>query len=209
MEGITLLQAIWNFAEFRYIATAMDTRKVRKLIEYAKPIASEFGQFESEMLDKEKQDKIVNLFNEVASPISIDHENKVIGVIVNEKRLREIELKEKRRWVSFGATGASKFLHLLNPNFFVMWDKDIRGGNDKRKDGYYNEASEYFRGTEMVDSKGEYRKFRSDGIGYLEFLTAVKSTFVDKNDLNVPNGYPHTFAKAIDQFNFSLLHLKE
>lgn len=205
IEGVVLLQATWNFAEFRYIVTSLDLQKVRTLIEYVKPRAEEFGDFKTENLDGDNGKKIINLFNEVSSPKELDKENKYRGIVVSDKRLDEIKEGKKRRFVSFGATGTSKLLHMLNPQFFVMWDNDIRGANEDR-DRYYDHALHYYVDSDMVDQEGKYRKFAPNGNGYLNFLKAVRDNFVEKNHLTLPDGYTNTFTKAVDAFNFTVMH---
>lgn len=73
-------------------------------------------------------------------------------------------------------TGASKIMHFKEPNLFIMWDTDIRT--------YYH--------IPAVASADDY----------LSFLALMKSTFGhlqwSRND--------KTFAKAIDEYNFLLVH---
>jgi hypothetical protein len=73
-------------------------------------------------------------------------------------------------------TGASKIMHFKQPKLFIMWDTDIRT--------YY-----HIPAAASADD-------------YLSFLTLMKTTFGhlqwNRND--------KTFAKAIDEYNFLLVH---
>ena len=207
-----MLQATWNFAEFGKIVTDLDMEKVEGLLKWAIPLAREFKDFKTEVLDKENERKIEYLFNQISSPKGMDKKNEYKGVVVREERLRAIRNKDAsdyvgkryRRHVAFGAVGAAKLLHMLNPQFFVMWDTAIRGADEKFD---YSKIVHYYSGSEMIENE-EYREFDEDGKGYFEFLKAVKDNFVEKNKLELPSWYPsnHTFTKAIDEFNFSVMH---
>lgn len=117
-------------------------------------------------MDGDNERKIIELFNEVSSCITIDKDNTCKGVVVSDRRLEDIKKGNKKRFVSFGATGTSKLLHMLNPQFFVMWDNDIRGNNKDRVRGYYDHVLRYYANSYMVNSEGKYRKFTPDGRGY-------------------------------------------
>jgi hypothetical protein len=84
-----------------------------------------------------------------------------------------------------GQTGASKILSILYPNFFVMWDTQIR--SELRQNG--------FKGI----GNGE------TGEKYYLFLQFIQKEIQD-NDLHIIhkkylNGKP--IAKAIDEYNYS------
>ncbi len=88
-----------------------------------------------------------------------------------------------------GATGAAKVLHLLAPNFFVMWDTSIR-----RAYGVNDSGEDYYRFLEKM--RDEIR----------EAVNSYKQTYnIDnyeeaRNDLELILGRPLT--KAIDEYNW-------
>jgi hypothetical protein len=86
-------------------------------------------------------------------------------------------------------TGAAKILHLLHPRFFVMWDRFISGHYPKHR----------YRSLDIVQSGfWPYRRFRSSGDGYYEFLEFCQMRF---RGLVSPDSRK-TLAKCIDEFNF-------
>jgi hypothetical protein len=86
-------------------------------------------------------------------------------------------------------TGAAKILHLLHPRFFVMWDRFISGHYPKHR----------YRSLDVVQSGfWPYRRFRSSGDGYYEFLEFCQTRFRGF----VSPDPRKTMAKCIDEFNF-------
>jgi len=86
-------------------------------------------------------------------------------------------------------TGAAKILHLLHPRFFVMWDRFISGHYPKHR----------YRTLDIVQSGfWPYRRFRSSGAGYYEFLEFCQTRF---RGFRSPDPRK-TLAKCIDEFNF-------
>ena len=89
------------------------------------------------------------------------------------------EIYEELDSIKFvGPTAVSKILHLINPEIFIMWDKEIRG--------MYN----------VADSSS----------GYLEFLgknqRLLKTVFDDKQCNDLRSKFHKTLAKLIDEFNW-------
>jgi hypothetical protein len=95
-------------------------------------------------------------------------------------------------------TTISKTLHLLNPEIFVMWDRDIR--------------KEY---------KKENRRIRDNSEGYLEFLKETQELIrdvlndrkkdsgkeLDEIEKEIRNKYKDiTLAKIIDELNYGAVH---
>ena len=86
-------------------------------------------------------------------------------------------------------TGASKVMHLVNPNIFVIWDSYISGQKPKK----------YYKDLEIVKNYGwKYKKYKRHGDGYIEFLKDLQITF---KNINITKG-DRTFAKVIDEFNY-------
>jgi hypothetical protein len=92
--------------------------------------------------------------------------------------IRQTEFKNtKGEPNNIGTTAASKILHLICPDFFIMWDSKIRA---------------------------EYRKDKADGENYFEFLREMKSLWgthkTPIKDLERRFGKTHT--RIIDQYNY-------
>src|SRR5579871_3172841 len=86
-------------------------------------------------------------------------------------------------------TGAAKILHLLHPRFFVMWDRFISGHYPKHR----------YRNLHVVQSGfWPYRRFRSSGDGYYDFVEFCQTRFRGF----VSPDPRKTMAKCIDEFNF-------
>ena len=97
-------------------------------------------------------------------------------------------------------TTISKVLHLLNPELFVMWDKDIR--------------EKYRRKNHLVRDTPE---------GYLEFLKEVKKFLeevlieyqkatgkgLDEIDSELRSNYKKTLSKLVDEYNWVEAHWKD
>ena len=77
-------------------------------------------------------------------------------------------------------TGASKIMHLKNPNLFVMWDFYISGQAPKKL------------------CPKNYIKYEQSGQGYFNFLKKMKQEF---GSLNSPVK-DITLAKAVDEYNY-------
>lgn len=119
---------------------------------------------------------------------------------IQNEELRSIDFKKQGNDIekiyntlsSFSAikaTGASKIMHLYNRKLFIMWDRYIRGEKPKK---HYQEL-EIYKNSYMV-----YKKYNTDGKGYIQFLQDMSKLFY--NVTFKDNG--KTFAKAIDEFNY-------
>jgi hypothetical protein len=94
------------------------------------------------------------------------------------------------------STGTSKALHILNPNFFVMWDENIRRvgyGCSGTKEGYFNflcrsqkEISEI-----IATYKGDFKDSINPGE---EISKKMYSPF---------NGKSKTILKLLDEYNWA------
>jgi len=91
-------------------------------------------------------------------------------------------------------TGASKVMHLINPNLFVMWDTCIRGHRRKRN----------YQKLRIVKDKYWPRKwYRENDQYYLQFLKDMQGLFGHLCPRYSKSRYSYrTFAKAIDEYNY-------
>jgi len=92
--------------------------------------------------------------------------------------IRQTEFNNKKGEIkSIGPTSTSKILHLICPDFFIMWDSKIRA---------------------------EYKKNNANGENYFEFLMEMKSLWESHKttikDLEHKFGKKHT--RIIDQYNY-------
>lgn len=82
-------------------------------------------------------------------------------------------------------TGASKVMHLVNKELFIMWDSYINGNHPK----------EHYEKLNL-----NYKKYKRNTEGYLEFLKDMKKNFENlKNPSKI-----RTFAKCIDEYNYMI-----
>lgn len=158
-EALLLILATWNFAAFRYAVKDFDIERFSNIISELKPVLDHF---------KEKQ-----LQNTI-----IDHYYQDVENI--------FDTLAKIKGVKF--TGASKLMHLINPDVFVMWDGYIRGEKPQK---YYKELPVFKNG----DFK--YKKYEKSGAGYVLFLKDMKEKF---KHLHPPRN--KGLAKSIDEFNY-------
>lgn len=98
LQASIIILAVWNTARFRYMMSdSQNLIDLKKAIEDSKPL---FQSLKKKDLKTVNFDEIENTVKRIYSMFS-----KVLGVEY---------------------TGASKVMHLLNRNLFVMWDKDTR-----------------------------------------------------------------------------------
>jgi hypothetical protein len=92
-------------------------------------------------------------------------------------------------------TGASKVMHLKNPNLFVMWDGYIRG----------KKSAEYYKKLKIFKNhQWKHTKYRDNAQGYICFLSDMQCCF---GHLQSPTK-SKTLAKAIDEFNYVQITLR-
>ncbi len=98
IEAFFLILATWNFATFRYAMKEFDINSFRDVIQKScNPIFSRLKDKELETVNfDEVKDEINELYNTLSSIKGIKY------------------------------TGASKLMHLKNPNLFIMWDGYIK-----------------------------------------------------------------------------------
>jgi hypothetical protein len=143
LEAYILILATWNFAGFRYILTHFNLDSFRKTINEINPL------FES-----------------------LDSQNFRDANFEDATLCEDIKKIYDKLRVVVKQTGASKIMHLRNPNLFVMWDTGIRS---------------------ILKIKN-----RASPEDYISFLKKMKTRFgsIQWEDRE------RTFAKAIDQYNY-------
>jgi hypothetical protein len=149
VEAYILILSTWNFAGFRFKLKQFDMNIFRKTISEINPIFERLSN--KNFRDADFED--ATLCEDI---------KKIYG------KLRGI----------VGQTGASKIMHLKNPNLFVMWDTGIR-----KKYKIRNKASPE---------------------DYISFLRKSKREF---GSIKCENR-ERTFAKAIDEYNIYDVELK-
>lgn len=126
IEAHLLILATWNFACFRYAMLSFNLAEFEKTLD---GISSKIRPLEEKYLME------TNL---------VEHRPLLIDVFNQLKAIRGVQ-----------STGASKVLHLLNPEIFVMWDKYIRGKVDDGA-GYFQfllDCQQRFQGLRPTGEK--------------------------------------------------------
>ena len=163
-EAYLLMLSTWNTSSFRYAKFDL-TAFTRTLDE----------------ISKQHNDFFIEIENEDFKTIEFNDYKEEITEI--------FELLKSIPGVYF--TGASKIIHLMNRNVFVMWDRYISGNITR--------AKEYYTKLEIVQrDERDFKKYENCGKGYLHFLNDMKNLFR-------PVDFQHptkTFAKVIDEYNF-------
>lgn len=159
-EAYIFILATWNFGRFRYAIKDFDINGFRETVKKLYPI---FKNIENE------QFKTINFDN---------YENDILEIYETLSKIRGIEY-----------TGASKIMHIKNPNVFVMWDDYIRGARSAR----------YYEGLDII-TKGYWchKKYGKKAKNYFEFLKDMQKLF---SHINFQDS-TKTFAKAIDEYNY-------
>ncbi|MPL58780.1 hypothetical protein SDC9_04322 [bioreactor metagenome] len=153
IEAVIIILGTWNFAVFRYHLQKFDIKKTSKTLGNVQDILRPLKGKTIQSVDLEKHRAvIISAFNSLSA-------------------IKGIEF-----------TGASKVLHLLNKDLFVMWDGYIRGEKSKR---YYREI------------KTDISKYGKDGDSYLAFLKDMQIKYQE-----VQWQGEMTLARAIDAYNY-------
>lgn len=152
LQAAIIILASWNVGRYRYYFKRKQIKELRETIRYCMPL---FRKIENKKLESVDYDSVSETISEIY------------------KRLSAIKGVEY--------TGASKVMHLINQNLFVMGDSYIR------KKGYCMRANETAAGD------------------YIEFLKKVQNKF-----RNVKwSRTDRTLAKAIDEYNYVRYTLPE
>ena len=98
----------------------------------------------------------------------------------------------------YESTAASKILHTINPELFVMWDRAIRGG--------------YGLGEDNANKNSQWKR---EGVGYADYflprmqrlahlaIEQVKGITHDPIDLLRSPNCSHSLAKILDEYNYA------
>lgn len=159
-EAYIIILATWNFGHFRYALRDFD-----------------INEFEREI--KKLQTFIDRMKNEKIQDINFDnYKDEIEKIYTTLAQIKGVKY-----------TGASKVMHLMNPNVFVMWDNYIRGQKSKK---YYQKLNIFKMGYWCPKRYGYEAK------DYLQFLIDMQNLFGHLNHQD----NTRTFAKAIDEYNY-------
>jgi hypothetical protein len=152
LEGIFLLLSTWNFAYFRYHLLDFKLEGFKKLLDSCDFEFFKDMRFESVNLsDNEITDKIKSIYSSLSQFEGIKY------------------------------VGATKIMHLLRPNFFVMWDtKIIQNYQKKTAKGYINTSPS----------------------GYVNFMKEMQKRYRNNEFLNLTKRT--SIPRAIDLYNLSM-----
>lgn len=147
--SIILLLSTWNFAYFRYILKDFNFKNFKKDF---KKLNNDFRIFENkgfkdiDLNDKEIEARIKRIYTTLSEAGSV-HGIKRSGI---------------------KPVGATKVMHLVNPNFFVMWDNGIISHykkdtkkNRKSIGKIDNSANGYFNFMRLMQKLYKEGKFKS------------------------------------------------
>lgn len=161
IQACIIILAVWNVGNFRHVKNREQFLfEFESTFEECKPLFKKLENMEFQNADFYN---IHHIIKEIYTKLS-----KIKGV---------------------GFTGASKVMHLINPNLFVIWDSYISGQKPKK----------YYKGLDLVKNyQWVHKRYERDADGYIDFLKDMQVLFKDIN-LST-NG--RTFAKVIDEFNY-------
>lgn len=160
IQASVIILAVWNVGNFRFVKNREEFLfQLKNTFKVCEPLFKELDGLDFRNINfDEKKGVIEKIYTELA---------KINGV---------------------GYTGATKVMHLINPNVFVIWDSYISGQKPKK----------YYKDLEIVKNGWEYKKYNRDADGYIDFNKDMQIVFKDIKF----NGNERTFAKAIDEFNY-------
>lgn len=177
-EAFVLLLATWNFASFRYAVNKFELNKFGQSVEDFTSIISDIKDVR--FLDNSFLTMPESTFAKIAEAFDVLQEYKVN----NEGKINPV----------IGLTGASKLMHLLYPDLFIIWDGYIRG--EKSKDAYSKVE------PTLLKSGWILRKYPRNGEGYVCFLKQMKKDFGHLFPDYAANHSDKPFTKAIDEVNY-------
>ena len=149
IEAYILILATWNFARFRYFVTNFDLKDFKEKIKVDwEPI---FNDLKNEKLQLADFNKIGDKVKELYDSIS--------------------------QFMGIGYTGASKTMHLKNPELFVMWDIRIReeiyklGKSPEDYLKFHKQIQQKFKNIKWDDKKKTFAK-AIDEYNYVDIYLA-------------------------------------
>jgi hypothetical protein len=125
-QGLILMLATWNFARFRLVMTTFPLRKFEKCLN-----SCDFNYFKNKnfedanLKDTTTKMKIVEIYNKLS----------------------------KFKGIEFA--GATKIMHFLCPQFFVMWDTGIRNHYQ-----FGTSADDYYNFMKLMQKNYQERRFK-------------------------------------------------
>jgi hypothetical protein len=134
------------------------------------------------MKDKGFANRIDSLRNkklELSNLNDLENLRDLIVTVFDE--IREVSFESNGKTKTAGSTTSSKVLHLCCPDFFVMWDYEIRQ---------------------------RYKKWVDYGEHYFEFLVDMKRLWVSLADIirELQKKYNKRATRLIDEYNWCLAH---
>ena len=177
-EAFVLLLATWNFASFRYVVNKFDLEKFGQSVEYFTSIISDVEDVR--FVDNAFLTMPESTFAKIAEAFDVLQEYKVN----NDGKENPV----------IGLTGASKLMHLLYPDFFIIRDGYIRGEKPKE---LYSKVE-----PKLLKSGWILRRYRRNGEGYVSFLKQMKRDFSHLVPDYAAEHPDKPFTKAIDEVNY-------
>jgi len=158
IEACVLLLATWNRMRFG-LAGDSDVRKLKDALRELENDFAALAEYTIQTIDlAEHRPRIERMFNKLKPITGVEN------------------------------TGATKVMHLKNPELFVMWDDYIRGGKDE----------EFYKNLPCVSSRQwSFHPYEKSGNGYVSFLSHIQNRV-----RGLAWHGPKTLAKAIDEFNY-------
>jgi hypothetical protein len=152
LEGIFLLLATWNFAYLRYHLIGFKLEEFKKILNSCDFEFFKGKKFEdADLADSEITDRMKRIYSSLS------------------------------RFEGIKYVGASKIMHLLQPNFFMMWDgKIIKHYKKRTPRGYINTTSS----------------------GYVNFMKEMQKRYRNKEFPNLQEDV--SVPRAIDIYNIKI-----
>ena len=159
IQACVIILAVWNVGNFRFVKNREQFLfEFKSTFEECKPLFKQLENLDFRNTDFDAvQDIIKEIYNKLA---------KINGV---------------------SYTGASKVMHLVNPNIFVIWDSYISGQKPKK----------YYKDLDIAKNGRKFKKYERNAEGYINFHKDMQITFKD-----IKYNGERTFAKVIDEFNY-------
>lgn len=169
IRGIATLLYIWNIG---YYSRA------------GKPFSAAVDNVE-EVIQKNRFQKL--------SKVLESYDLAAIDLLKYNKEIKEI-YRSVRACTGFGEAATSKFLHLINPDLFVMWDTDICSHYHKK---HGKRGLRHRKGHDVC-----YYEFLKEMQKNAQMLLTQSSEKEIEKGLSEISGYRKTIAKALDEGNY-------
>ncbi len=154
-ESIILLLSTWNFAYFRFILTSFNLKN-----------------FKRDLANLEKEDFV--FFNKKSfKDIRLDDKKTVERIMRIYNTISNSGIKQ---------VGATKVMHLLKPDVFVMWDN-----------GIIKHYSKTYKNDKIIG------KIDKTAEGYINFMRLMQNLYMDGKFHSLDTKF--TIPRAIDLYN--------